>query len=78
MLEFEFNKKNTLLKFNFKEFLSDDFQKGEFEKAFKKGKQRAAMRMQIYLKQYGKIDDSEMCPCASGRTYAECCKIKLS
>lgn len=50
MLEFEFNKKNTLVKFNFKEFSSDDFKKGEFERAFKKGKQRAAMCMQIYLK----------------------------
>lgn len=78
MIEFSFDENDKLLSFGFTEYNTDSFNSNEYEELLQQGKKRAFMRKQMYLEQYGKIDDNENCPCASGKKYSECCKNKLN
>ncbi len=74
MIEFSFDKKKQLIGLKYKKYTPSDISSDEVEKLAEEGKVRALMRVKLFLKQNGTIQQDEMCPCGSGRIYGECCR----
>lgn len=77
MLDFVFDKKDIFVGLNYIKYTVYDIEDGERQALMEEGKNRAKLRMRLYLQKYGHINDNDTCPCGSSKTYGECCKIKL-
>ncbi len=77
LLDFKFDNGNNLVSMNMKQYALTDISETESKRLLSLGKSRADMRLSIYLKQQGEISHDDMCPCGSGKTYGECCSVRL-
>ena len=77
MLDFCFDHGNRLITFKLVQYTSTDVKQSEVQKLMDMGKERATMRLRMYIKEHGEISPSGACPCGSGKTYQECCKDRL-
>lgn len=77
MLDFRYDNNGKFIGFAYKQYSISDIHQTERKKLWDMGKERASIRLQAYLKQHKIIDDSDICPCESGKTYEKCCKMHL-
>lgn len=74
MIEFSFDKRKRLIGLKYKKYILSDIPDDKIKNLTEIGKSRALNKTNFYLKQNGKIQQDEVCPCGSGRLYGECCK----
>lgn len=76
LLNFKFDNSNIFIGLSFKRYTVSDIKNDEYSKLLIQGKNRAEMRVDLYLKQYKTIENNQFCPCASGKIYSECCGFR--
>lgn len=78
MLDFVFDSNRHLVSFKYTQYTIADIKPTERENLWDMGKERANLRLNIYLKQHQQINPSDICPCGSGKKYGACCKKHLN
>ena len=78
MLDFVFDSNRHLVSFKYTQYTIADIKPTERENLWDMGKERANLRLNIYLKQHQQINPSDKCPCGSGKKYGACCKKHLN
>jgi len=78
LLEFTFDKHNQLISLKHHLCTQAEINDTEYEKLWRQGRDRASMRVKNYLKDNAHIENSDLCPCGSGRTYEKCCRGRLN
>ncbi len=78
MLDFVFDSNGHLVSFKYTQYTIADIKPTERESLWNMGKERANLRLNIYLKQHQQINPSDICPCGSGKKYGACCKKHLN
>lgn len=78
MLDFVFDSNRHLVSFKYTQYTIADIKPTERENLWDMGKERANLRLNIYLKQHQQINPSDICPCGSGQKYGACCKKHLN
>lgn len=78
MLDFVFDSNRHLVSFKYTQYTIADIKPTERENLWDMGKERANLRLNIYLKQHQQINPSDICPCGSGKKYGVCCKKHLN
>lgn len=78
MLDFVFDSNRHLVSFKYTQYTIADIKPTERENLWDMGKERANLRLNIYLKQHQQITPSDICPCGSGKKYGACCKKHLN
>ena len=78
MLDFVFDSNRHLVSFKYTQYTIADIKPTERENLWDMGKERANLRLNIYLKQHQQINPSDICPCGSGKEYGTCCEKHLN
>lgn len=78
MLDFVFDSNRHLVSFKYTQYTIADIKPTERKNLWDMGKERANLRLNIYLKQHQQINPSDICPCGSGKKYGACCKKHLN
>lgn len=73
MLEFCYDGNDNFKSLHFTRFTKADVRNDELSRLEQQGKNRASMRIRLYLQQHGHIGEDEICPCGSGKIYRLCC-----
>ena len=73
MIELYYDENNIFKGLNYTLFTKADIMDCELTTLEQQGRKRASLRVQMYLQQYGHIEEDTICPCGSGRTYRLCC-----
>lgn len=78
MLDFVFDSNGHFVSFNYTQYAISDIKPTEREILWNMGKERASLRLNVYLNQHKQINPSDICPCGSGKEYGACCKKRLN
>ena len=78
MLDFVFDSNGHFISFKYTKYTIADIKQTEREKLWALGKERADLRLNIYLSQHQQINSSDICPCGSGKEYGTCCEKHLN